>query len=123
MVARTTRPRPRTAATRPRRGKPFWKKSSFAKRIKRTPTATLAWLAALILGLLAVIVLVDIPAALADVRDWLLTRLGLGLVIIAGWGGAALIAYWRQAYRGRATFLRSTAGALALGLFVWALLG
>ncbi len=123
MVARTTRPRPRTAATRPRRGKPFWKKSSFAKRIKRTPTATLAWLAALILGLLAVIVLVDIPAALADVRDWLLTRLGLGLVIIAGWGGAALIAYWRQAYRGRATFLRSTAGALALGLFVWALFG
>ncbi len=116
MTART-RSRPRPART-PRARK---RKSFFSEQHLGRPEVLGA--AALVIVLSVLAVMVDVPAAAADARDWVLSRLGFGAFIVLGWvllGGAAL---WQGWYRGGREFIRKAAGATALGLFAWGLLG
>lgn len=121
MTARA-RPRPRTARparpVRPRRGTPFFKQHGLQSKQAR-------WLSlgAVALILLIVFVTVDVPSLLADVRDGLLRAFGIGLLVIAAWCVAYVVAVRKQTLRDRKVFLRKAAGAAAAGLFAWGLFG
>ena len=112
MAART-RTRPRSRASR---GKPFFK--HFRMDSSAVAVAVLA-----VIGLAALFWFVDVLAALADGRDWLLRTFGFGLVIIAGLSVAGGIAVSKAQYEHGAALARRTTGALALALFLWGALG
>jgi len=70
-----------------------------------------------------VLLVVDVPGALRDTRDWLLETFGLGLAIITGLGAALSITLLRNVHRDQSLFARQVAGWGALGLFLWGCLG
>src|SRR5262245_47894885 len=92
MVART-RPKPRTPGVgrSSRRRKPFFNRS-LRRRLGATSTGALAWTGGLLAAFVALLLLVDVPGMLSDVRDWLLSSFGLGLAILAGLASALAIA-------------------------------
>lgn len=116
MTARTrSRPRP-ARASRARKRKSFFSEQNIGR-----PEVLGAAVLVVVLSVFAV--MVDVPAAAADVRDTVLRRLGLGVFVVLAWvlvGGAAL---WKGWYRGGRDFLRRAGGVVALGLFAWGLLG
>jgi S-DNA-T family DNA segregation ATPase FtsK/SpoIIIE len=111
--------------TRPRRGRPFYKrwKARGLRRLNKVETPKLVWLGAALVATLVLLLVVDIPALLADTRDWLLRTFGMGLAIAGAWAAALAIALGRGAYADRPGFARRTIGAGALGLFAWGALG
>ncbi|MFN0148152.1 MAG: DNA translocase FtsK [Dehalococcoidia bacterium] len=112
MAARA-RTRPRAARHRAaKRGKPFYRRLSIDND---------AWIWALgcVVFLAAVVFLVDVPAILAAVRDWLLETFGLALAVITGWLVAAYWAWRRRLAKDHKLFAQKAAGVIALGLFAW----
>ncbi len=119
MTARA-RTRPRTArSTSKTRGKQ--RSKSFSLNSFKRPDV-LGGLAAVI-GIAVIAIAFDGPSLAANTRDWVLQRFGLGIFVVMGWVLFAAAAAWRGWYLDRAAFARKTGGVLALGLFVWGLLG
>ncbi len=115
MTARTrTRPRA-TRQAKPRRGKPFYRKF-------RADQRALAFAAGAVVLLAVVLLLVDVPALLAQSRDWIVGTFGVGLGVIAVWALLGAVAYRQRSYEDRPAFLRKAGGVAAAGLFVWGLL-
>lgn len=66
---------------------------------------------------------IDVPAVLADSRDWLVRIFGFGLLIIAALSVLGGYAVSRGAYLQGRQFAVKTGGAIAAGLFIWGALG
>src|SRR5690349_22443351 len=114
MTARA-RSRPRTA--RSSRARTRGRSRFSLQRLTRREWLAIAG-AAILIG--ALLLLIDAGRLAADVRDWLLQRLGLGLFIVIGWLAFAAIACARHSYeRAPGRFARHAGGILALGLFAW----
>jgi len=81
--------------------------------------------AALLVGLLVALLLINPVTAFRDTRDWLLQTFGLGLAIIGALASAGAVARWRQVQSKlpAALLVRRVAGTIAAGLFAWGLLG
>jgi len=110
-MAAHTRSRPR--ANRPsRKRKNRWS----GHRLLR-PEVSVVTIGAI--GIAALLWAVDIPALLADVRDWLLRTFGFGLIIVAILSAAGGVAISRRAYEHTTHFARYAAGSIALALFAW----
>jgi DNA segregation ATPase FtsK/SpoIIIE, S-DNA-T family len=112
MTARTrTRPRSGRSPRAKRR------KSLFQGVSLNRPTAAIV-----VVGAIAVavgLVVVDAGSVASDVRDWLLQRFGLGVLILALWGFMSALAIGRRSYVEGLPFVRHAAGVLALSLFAW----
>jgi S-DNA-T family DNA segregation ATPase FtsK/SpoIIIE len=89
-----------------------------ARRFWKEGAAVLA-LAALVVW----IALLDGATALERARDATLRTIGFGFIVLAGWAFYGAVVSWRGWYLNRRLFVRRTAGVVALGLFVWGLLG
>jgi S-DNA-T family DNA segregation ATPase FtsK/SpoIIIE len=120
MTART-RSRPRSTAPRRRRSP----RSSGPRFLDPTilTRPEIIGSAFAVAALAALFLLVDVPAAIADGRDWLLRTFGLGIFIVAGLSALGGVALSRGAYIQGLTFARRAGGSVALGLFVWGALG
>ncbi|HEY5477171.1 MAG TPA: DNA translocase FtsK [Tepidiformaceae bacterium] len=117
MTART-RPRPRTQPSRKARRH---RTSLLDPTILTKPEVVgFAFAVAAVVGILF---MVDVPAVLADIRDWLLQTLGLGLVVIAVLSLLGGYAVSRGMYLQGQVFVRKAAGAVAAGLFAWGAFG
>lgn len=111
MAARA-RTRPRAArASRSKRG---------GFHFPRLSRPEMAGLAVGVLAIAAVLIAIDVAAVMADIRDWLLTQFGAGLIVLGvlaalgGWAG------WRRSWEhDEQGFFRHFIGAVALGLFAW----
>jgi S-DNA-T family DNA segregation ATPase FtsK/SpoIIIE len=66
-----------------------------------------------------VLIAVDIGSIASDTRDWLVRRLGAGLLIIAVWAIAGAVAIVRRPHADHGRLLRRASGTLALGFFIW----
>ncbi len=118
MAARArTRPRPTRTERAPRARK---RKSQLSLDSLNRPEVlgTLAAVAALVVLLFVP----DVRTAIADGRDGVLRKLGLGVFVVLGWTLLGAIAVWRRWYQRGGRFWRKTAGVVALGLFAWGLL-
>lgn len=117
MTARTrTRPRP-ARAPRTHRKKPG-----------RSPLAplqrpeVLAVVAGVVL-VAAALILLDVPQILADLRDWIFTTLGMGILVLSAWATYFSFAFLRRQREQPKLFARRAGGVVALGLFVWGAFG
>src|SRR5689334_18204705 len=115
-MAPRTRSRPRGRTRRSSRGQPLYKRF-------RADSNALAAAALAVASLVLVFIFVDVPAALANGRDWLIATFGVGLVVLAALSVAGGFAVSRALYEDRDRFARQAAGAIALGLFVWGIFG
>ncbi len=112
MTART-RARPRSSrAPRQRRRKSFFS----GRRLLRREAVGIAMGA---LAVAVVLVTVDVPGLLADVRDGIARTFGVGALIILALGAGAGVAIWRGALDNRRLFAQKATGAVALGAFFW----
>ena len=122
MTARTqSKPRARRSAAKPHRGKPFYSQWTW-KRL-RNDWAAWACVAVLAACVAAFPFIVDVPAALADLRDGVSRTFGLGLFVVAGWAAGIAWAIHTRAWRQGSLFWQRAFGFLALGLFLWGALG
>ena len=112
MTART-RTSPRTArAPRTRRRKSLSRFSSISR-----PEVVGVAVGAVAVAL--VLIAIDVGSIASDTRDWLVRRLGAGLLIIAVWAAAGAVTIVRRPHDDHGRLLRRAAGAVALGLFIW----
>ena len=112
MTART-RARPRSSrAPRQRRRKSFFS----GRRLLRREAVGIAVGA---LAVAVVLITVDVPGLLADVRDGIARTFGVGALIILALGAGGGVAIWRGAMADRRRFAQKATGAVALGAFFW----
>ena len=117
MAARA-RTRPRSAPARSSRAKKPGAKFSIQTLNRPELLGGVAALAALV----SLVFFTDFTGSLADARDWVMRRFGLGIFVVLGWTLLAGAAAWRGWYVRGGVFWRKTAGVAALGLAVWGLL-
>lgn len=117
MTARTrTRPRPaRAPGTRRRKQS----RSPFAPLQRPEVLAVIA--GAVVVA--AALVLLDVAQILADLRDWIFTTFGMGILVLSAWATYFSFAFLRRQHEQRKVFARRAGGVVALGLFVWGALG
>ncbi len=116
MTART-RAKPRTArAPRARRRKSFFSKPSLIR-------AEFVGLAIALGAIAALPWLVDMGAVLSETRDWFVRTFGLGIFIVAALSVLGGWAIANRKYERGAVFVRQAGGVIAVGLFLWGLLG
>lgn len=120
MTARVTKSRTRPAR-RPAARRNTRKTTRSLRPLLRWWKEAVAVLAAG--GFVAWVAGFDGAAALERARDAVLRTLGFGLAVLAGWAIYAAVATWRGWFLDRRVLARRTAGATALGLFAWGLLG
>lgn len=121
MAARTTKSRTRPARRRAgRTSRTSSRGTQFALLWRWRKEAAVVVAA----GALAVWVsLFDGASALERGRDAVLRAVGFGLIVLAAWALYGAVVTWRGWYLDRRLLLQRTAGAVALGLFAWGLLG
>src|SRR5688572_269366 len=116
MTART-RAKPRTArAPRARRRKSFFSKPSFVR-------AEFVGLAIALGAVAALPWVVDMGEVLSETRDWFVRTFGLGVFIVAALSVLGGWAIANRKYERPRIFARQAGGVIALGLFIWGLLG
>ncbi len=116
MTART-RAKPRTArAPRARRRKSFFSKPSFVR-------AEFVGLAIALGAVAALPWVVDMGEVLSETRDWFVRTFGLGIFIVAALSVLGGWAIANRKYERPGIFARQAGGVMALGLFLWGLLG